>query len=381
MDKTIFDRTTARALKFNNGKLRILHITDTHLASDNEKMSLCLIEQALDTEKPDVVVMTGDNVSAEGKNREALFERTRRLMNVFEKRNIPLAAAFGNHDSESGIATRQELMACYNEFDCSVSVDEGEIMEGCGTYNVPVMSSDGSEIKFNLWIFDSGDYDDEGKYANVTEEKISWYKAKSEEYEKMCGKKVYSLAFQHIIVPEVYEAPKKVKHIAPYTYKGIYDHEDYYRLDPKRKNYGIYREPPCCGAINHGQFDAFVERGDCLAVFSGHDHTNAFGVEYKGIDIVNSLSTRYQDDCFSTQYGYRVIDVDENNTSEYKSRVVHWYDKYKLKNIPVYKNKDELLFSTVKSVAIKSLRERFLHRSGHLIVRVFGFRKVKYKDC
>lgn len=379
MDKTIFDNTTAKPVRFNNGKLRILHITDTHLGADNIDMTLCLIEQALDRENPDIVVMTGDNVSADG-DRAGLLDRTRRLMSVFEKRSMPLAATFGNHDSETGLVTRQELMSVYNEFACSHSVDEGDIMDGCGTYNVPVLASDGDEVRFNLWIFDSGDYDEDGKYANVSEEKIEWYKEKSLEYERMYGKKIYSLAFQHIIVPEVYDALKKVKHGTPYTYKGIYDHEDYYRFDPQGVNFGLFHEPPCCGAINHGQFDALVERGDCLAIFTGHDHTNAFGVKHKGVDIVNSLSTRYQDDCFSTQYGYRVIEVSEDDTSRYTSRVVRWYDKYKLKNIPEYKNKEELLCKTVKSVAVKSLRERFLHASGHLIVRIFGFRKVRYKD-
>ena len=145
---------------------------------------------------------------------------------------------------------------------------------------------------------------------------------------------------------EVYDALKKVKYPLPYSYKGIYDHEDCYRFDPKMTNYGVLKEPPCCGAINHGQFDALVERGDCLAIFTGHDHTNGFGVKYKGVDIVNSLSTRYQNDCFSTQYGYRIIDVDERNTAVYSTRVVHWYNIYKPENLSGYKNKDELVWFT-----------------------------------
>ena len=379
MDKTIFNKTTAEPLTFKNGKLRIIHITDTHIGADNEEMTLCLISQALDREKPDVAVVTGDTISSDC-DREEVFDRTRRFMKLFQDRNIPVALTFGNHDSESGIVTRQELMSCYNEFSCSISVDEGDIMEGCGTYNVPVLASGSDEVRFNLWVFDSGDYDDEGKYANVSEEKVAWYKEKSLEYEKMYGKKVYSLAFQHIIVPESYDALKKVNCIAPYTYKGIYHHEGYYRFDPKMTNFGTLKEPPCCGAINHGQFDALVERSDCLAIFTGHDHTNAFGVKYKGVDIVNSLSTRYQDDCFSTQYGYRIIDVDENNTSVYKSKVVRWYNIYKPENLSQYKNKGDVVYKTAKSVALKGLRERFLQGSGHLIVRVFGLRKVRYKD-
>ncbi len=379
MDKLIFEKTTARPIKFNNGRLSIMHITDTHLGKDNTEMSLWLMEQALDREKPDVVVVTGDNISSDC-DREEVFERTRTFMQIFEKRKIPVALTFGNHDSESGIVTKQELMACYNEFSCSISVDEGDIMEGCGTYNVPVVATDSDDIRFNLWIFDSGDYDDEGKYANVSDEKVEWYIEKSKAYEEICGKKVYSLAFQHIIVPEVYDALKKAKYRTPYTYEGIYHHEGNYRFDPKNQNYGLFHEMPCCGALNHGQFDAFVERGDCLAVFSGHDHTNAFGVKHKGVDIVNSLSTRYQDDCFSTQYGYRMIYVDESNTALYSSKVVRWYDVYKLKNLKEYKNADELSQKVAKSVAVKSLRERFLHTTGHFIVRVFGMRKVKYPD-
>ena len=379
MDKLIFDKTTAEALAFKNGKLKIIHITDTHIGSDNEEMTLSLIGQALDREKPDVAVVTGDTISSDN-NREETLERTRRFMKLFQDRKIPVALTFGNHDSESGVVTRQELMACYNEFSCSISVDEGDIMEGCGTYNVPVLASGSDEVKFNLWIFDSGDYDNEGKYANVSEEKVAWYKEKSCEYENLYGKKVYSLAFQHIIVPESYDALKNVKYAAPYTYKGIYHHEGYYRFDPKMHNFGTLKEPPCCGAINHGQFDALVERGDCLAIFSGHDHTNAFGVKYRGVDIVNSLSTRYQDDCFSTQYGYRMIEVDENDTSVYKSKVVRWYNIYKPENLRNYKYKGNVVFETAKSVAIKGIRERFLQGSGHLIVRIFGLRKVKYKD-
>ena len=379
MDKTIFDKTTAEALSFRNGRLRVIHITDTHLGQDNMPMSMSLIAQALDREKPDIAIVTGDTISSDC-GREEVFERSRKFMQMFQDRKIPVALTFGNHDSESGVVTRQELMACYNEFPCSVSVDEGDIMDGCGTYNVPVLASGSDEVKFNLWIFDSGDYDSEGRYANVSEEKVAWYKEKSMAYEKMYGKKVYSLAFQHIIVPEVYDALKKVKYPLPYSYKGIYDHEDCYRFDPKMTNYGVLKEPPCCGAINHGQFDALVERGDCLAIFTGHDHTNGFGVKYKGVDIVNSLSTRYQNDCFSTQYGYRIIDVDERNTAVYSTRVVHWYNIYKPENLSGYKNKDELVYKTAKSVAIKGLRERFLHSTGHLIVRGFGLRKVKYKD-
>ena len=275
MDKSIFDATTSKPLRFNNGKLRIMHITDTHLGKDNTKFSLKLMEHALDREKPDAVVVTGDTISSDC-DREEVFERTRQFMWLFQNRNIPVALTFGNHDSESGVVTRQELMACYNEFSCSISVDEGDIMDGCGTYNVPVLASDSDDMKFNLWIFDSGDYDHEGKYANVTEEKIEWYKEKSAEYEKMYGRKIYSLAFQHIIVPEIYDVldkdadgnwilPEGVEGRVPY--KGALSDTIYQLLGGLRAGMGY------CGAPNIEKLrEAKFVRITNAGYLEGHPH-------------------------------------------------------------------------------------------------------------
>ena len=77
MNKEIFDKTSSRPLRFNNGKLRVMHVTDTHLGVDNQEMSMWLIENALDREKPDVVVVTGDTISSDC-GRDEVFERTRR---------------------------------------------------------------------------------------------------------------------------------------------------------------------------------------------------------------------------------------------------------------------------------------------------------------
>ena len=49
-------------LKFKNGKLKIMHITDTHLDDDNIDMSVWLINEACKREMPDIAIITGDNV-------------------------------------------------------------------------------------------------------------------------------------------------------------------------------------------------------------------------------------------------------------------------------------------------------------------------------
>ena len=377
--KNITDKT----VRFNsNGKLKILHITDTHLKlNHNFDPTIWMVERACDAENPDIVMLTGDIVF-NCDNADDTKKMINALMNVFDSRNIPVAVTFGNHDSEQGAMSREELMAYYNSFSCSVSVDDGEALQGCGTYNIPVLSSDGEKVKFNLWVFDSGDYDKEGRYSCVKPDQIEWYKQTSDKLRTdNGGEKVNSLVFQHIIVGEIYDALQKSDSWKSYSYKHLYNKEEYYLFDPDRVNYGAIREYPCPGYENYGQFDAMVEKGDVLAMFTGHDHTNAFGVEYKGIDIVNSLSTRYIGLFHSTQCGYRVIEVDENDTSTYETRVVRIFDIYDFETVKEEKqNGDKFTYKMAREFAFKGKIQKFATDVyGKFIESVTG-RQVTYPD-
>lgn len=373
---TAFAADVKQPLKFDeDGKFSIMHVTDTHLSSSNVDASVWLIGQALDREQPDLVVVTGDNVTNDD-NAEITKAHITKLMNTFEERNIPVAVTFGNHDSEKGAMSREELMAFYNTFSCSVSVDDGIFLSGCGTYNLPVMSSDGTKIKFNVWVFDSGDYDDEGEYGWVKKDQVEWYKATSDALRFLNGgEKVYSLAFQHIIVPEVYDVLKKTDTKQLFSYEHIFKKGEYYMFDPENVNFGTLNETPCSGKQNDGQFDAMVEKGDVLAIFTGHDHTNAFGVRNQGIDITNSLSTRYNGDAFSTQYGYRMLTIDEKDTSKYETRVVHWYDMVTLENLSEYD-----YHKTAFSVGINGLFQKYFQNLWLNLVAMFTGRTISYPD-
>lgn len=374
---------TDKTIRFGeDGKLKILHIPDTHLKHNhNLDPTLWMVEKACDTEKPDIVMLTGDIVL----NCESA-EDTKRLinalMNIFDSRKIPVAVTFGNHDSEQGAMSREDLMAYYNTFSCSVSVDDGEALSGCGTYNIPVLSSDGEKVKFNLWVFDSGDYDEEGRYSCVQSDQVKWYEQISDKLRKENdGEKVNSLVFQHIIVGEIYDALQKSDKWKSYAYKHLYNEDEYYMFDPEGVNYGTIRETPCPGYANYGQFDAMVEKGDVLAMFTGHDHTNAFGVKYKGIDIVNSLSTHYIGLLHSTQCGYRVIEVDENDTSSYETRVERMFDNYDFRTVKEEKeNGDEFKYKMAREFAVKGMVQKFATVVYGNLIEAVTCRQVTYPD-
>lgn len=374
---------TDKTIRFGeDGKLKILHITDTHLKHNhNFDPTIWMVERACDEEKPDIVMLTGDIV-LNCENEEDTKKLINALMNIFDSRNIPVAVTFGNHDSEQGAMSREELMAYYNTFSCSVSVDDGKALSGCGTYNIPVLSSDGEKVKFNLWVFDSGDYDEEGRYSCVQPDQVEWYKKTSDELKAANGgEKVNSLVFQHIIVGEIYDALQKSDKWKSYAYKHLYNEDEYYLFDPDRMNYGTIRETPCPGYSNHGQFDAMTEKGDVLAMFTGHDHTNAFAVEYEGIDISNSLSTRYIGLFHSTQCGYRVIEIDENNTSEYETRVERMFDNYDFDTVKKEKQSgDKFTYKMAREFAFKGALQKLATVAyGKFIEAVTG-RQVTYPD-
>ena len=374
--------TTAKALQFNqDGKFRIMHVTDTHLDDDNIDASVWLIAQACDREKPDLVVITGDNVTNED-DANITKGRIDRLMKIFEDRNIPTAVTFGNHDSEVGAMSREDLMAYYNTYSCSVSLDDGPSISGCGTYNIPIMSSDGSKVKFNVWVFDSNDYDGNGHYGNVKADQVEWYKQKSDELKaENGGEVVYSMAFQHIIVPEVYDALKKAPRKMLFSYEHIINKGEYYMFDPDGVNFGTLTETPCSGYENDGQFDAMVEKGDVLAMYTGHDHTNGFGVRYKGIDISNTVSSRYNGDAFSSQYGYRIIDLDESDTSKYTSRVEHWYDMFTTEDINnLRKSGDDYGYKLALDVSFRGFFQKAFHVVSRAVVSFFTGRQISYAD-
>ncbi len=373
--------TSSAPLKFNNGELKIMHITDTHYCFENVDASVRLLEIACDREKPDVVIVTGDNVDnmPDANDTKSLIDR---LMSVFDERNIPAAITFGNHDSETGAMSREELMAYYNTHKTSISVDDGDELSGCGTYNIPVLSSDGKFLKFNLWVFDSNDYDDEGHYGCVLPDQVEWYKKRSDELREINGgNKVFSLVFQHMIVEDVYRALKMTKVRVPFSYHHMYDKKKFYSFDSKGTNYGTLTETPCSGYHNYGQFDAMVEKGDVLAMFSGHDHTNGFGVKHKGIDISNTVSTRYNRERFSSQYGYRMITVNEADTSVYRSRVEHWFDMFTSEDVKSYKAAGDDFSAELALNVIKNGRKQKILMSVLLsLARMVSFRTIKYPD-
>ena len=324
------------ALKFDeNGDFRILQVADIQDGPLLKTATSEFLKDVLDETDPDLVVLTGDNISGGGCWADGLAKiAIHRFMSIFEEYGVPVAAVFGNHDSE-GAANKEEMMAMYEAYDCFVGC-EGEDLTGCGNYNLPIMSSDGSKVAYNIWCIDSLTYNrhpeddtdvtyyenDLDGYACVHKDQIDWYVETSNELkEANGGKPVPSMMFQHIIVPEI----KEVLVSTPNGY-----------VLPEGVD-GELWESPCPPEYSNGQFDAIVNQGDVVAMFFGHDHKNNFVVPHKGVDLVNTPGVTFSS-YGGDNRGVRVIDINEDDTSTYETEVIKWREFYDVENNPAAKN-------------------------------------------
>lgn len=318
---------TSPVLRFNeDGTFKIMMFADSQDDENLEETTLQLMREALDTYQPDLVVYLGDNTVASGyDNQHAAIEA---LTEPCVSRGVPFAIVFGNHDQEQGVE-KEDLLAMYREFGC-LTYDADPDLYGCGTCNLPIFASSGLKIAFNLWLTDSGSRNPDkevGGYDYVREDQIEWYKNTAATLKALNGgETVPAINFQHIVVPEVYDAmgyPKLPVAVGDVT---TYLGNTYIPVPKFSSHTGITLEPPCPPYVTAGQFDAWVETGDIVASFFGHDHVNSYTTNYKGIDLTSVPTVGCNSYSNEINRGVGLITLNENDPQNYSYELIHMYD-------------------------------------------------------
>jgi len=266
-----FAQSAGEALRFgSDGSFTILQFTDTQDTQNPSPNLLNFIRRALDEAKPDLVVFTGDQL----KNYDSDFDgpgvrwKVKKALDAIiapvVKRGIPFAVAFGNHDSALDV-TLEEQVVMMQQYEGCLVVDEGPSISGCGNYNVPILSSDGSHTAFNLYFMDSNQ-------SKVEPDQIAWYVAKSNELkEANGGMPVPSFEFQHIV------------------------------------------------AYNDDLVGAFAAQGDVIASFCGHSHYRSDNNPWMGIDRVYTPTSGFYAFGPGMESAARVIELNESDTTQYST--------------------------------------------------------------
>lgn len=314
------------ALRFNaDGQFKIMMINDTQDTDRANPKLINFLNAALDAENPDLVVIVGDMMSE-----TFLFPNEKRVQKAIDNiiapindRGIPFAIAFGNHDEDVKIS-KERQMQMYMAYDTCYAVDEGDALTGVGTYNLPILTNDGSKVAFNVYMMDSNSYLPGGGYDGVYEDQIAWYEATGNALKAQNGGQVVpSLLFQHIPVPEIFDLLTEVPAFTP---GAVRDGKSWYMLNTDIAE-GVLLETPCPSAVNRGQYDSWLKQGDIVGAFFGHDHVNTFvGTTPDGMTMGYNGGTGFRAYGNGDQRTIRIFNLDQSSPAQYETHLIYYGD-------------------------------------------------------
>ncbi len=270
---------------YKNENFKIMQIADVQEGAKVSPDTIALISRALDLEKPDLVVYSGDQIwqkSSFRGNKQTVERVLREITKPVVDREIPFTICFGNHDRQVGVSNKEQF-EIYKRIHGFIGEDTPDI-DGCANHYIEI-NKDG-KTEFLLYLIDSHTSLKIG-YDNVHQNQIEWYKSIRDEYENKNGSVIPSIVIQHIPVPEVMELLTEVKKGTEKAVQGFRNHAGkWYILNKSKVNEnGFMKESPADPMENSGEFSAMAEKGDIRGIYFGHDHNNSFNGKVQGIDL------------------------------------------------------------------------------------------------
>jgi len=331
-ENTQLQRTNAMTdktkLKFReDGTFRVLMMSDIQETALYDPRSLRSVELLIEESDPDLVIWGGDNcdgtrIKSEGDLRSFLDVFT----SPMEKRRIPWAHVYGNHDHDApvDISVQQKI---YESYPHCISDHTNDKVHGKSNFVLPVYNSK-DEIALALWGLDTNRYvteldclvdGDMNKMAGLANtpvgygvwgmlyfDQLMWYYNRSLELEKEAGKKVPGLLCMHV---------------APYEYLTACANPELCVRE------GNFDETLATMPFNTGLFALLLQRGDVKAICCGHTHCNDFDAEYCGIRLLWDACAGYS--CYGedTRRGGRLFVYRENDPSAVDTRMIRTFPK------------------------------------------------------
>ncbi|KIW22768.1 uncharacterized protein PV07_11034 [Cladophialophora immunda] len=316
-----------------DGKFKIMQAADLHLATglgkcrhalpegqecEADPRTLDFLARMIEDEKPDFVVLTGDQVNGDTAPdaQTAIFKYSE----MFARHKIPYAGIFGNHDDEGNL-NRAESMAIMDGLPYSLSTAGPEDVDGVGNYVVEILGRGStSHSALTLYMLDTHSYSpDEQHYHGydwLKQSQIDWFKTTSQSLKRKHKEYTHihmDLAFIHIPLPE-YRNPDNLAWVGNWT------------------------EPPTAPAYNSNFKDALVEE-HILLVSCGHDHVNDYCLPANDKDKKAALWMCYGGGAgfggYGGYYGYhrrvRFFEMDMNEARITTWKRLEWGDEETLK--------------------------------------------------
>ncbi|MFI3140968.1 MAG: metallophosphoesterase family protein [Clostridia bacterium] len=320
-------------LRFKKGeKFKIMQIADIQEVPNISIDTVNLLKKAIHSEKPDLVVLTGDQIkgygiSYKGKGAEleaAIKVTIDKFMEEIVALGIPFAVTFGNHDRQVGVSNKDQFEDIYAKIS-GFTAENVSYIDGSVNFNVEIKASEGDKTALNLYLLDSGT-DQKNGYEPVYEPQLEWYKTLREKLKGENGDEyVPSMVFQHIPIFEYFDVLKQVKRTAKGAMRAYRTHKNqWYVLGDTCREGDILLEPPSIPDVNTGEFETLKEKGDVFAMYVGHDHKNSFVGTLEGIDLGFTQSAGFNEYGNGVHRGVRIFEFDEADVRKYETRTVEF---------------------------------------------------------
>ncbi len=333
-----------------DGDLKIMMLTDIHIGGGcwthkKDMKTVYELITMLQKEKPDLVILCGDNTFAvpgpvyNGGGTINNNMAAKDVIAVFEHEGVYFSTVFGNHDTEAfGYTDRVHLAKTYESEKYKYCIFRSEFTDpesarpSVSNQVIVVKDAAGTPESLIL-LMDTNDYID-GKisstigqrYDTIRESQVVWAKDQVESLSRKAGlpegDALKTICFFHIPIGEYETAYRELtaSGFAPTEdseyLQGVWD-EIYSENAGGRVMYGggYRKEDP---AAQDAFFEALGPDGlNCLEMcFCGHDHVNNAVVRYKGVVLGYGYSldnTAYDDIwLYGPQRGCTVFTPDGN---------------------------------------------------------------------
>ena len=258
----------------DDGTFKILHVSDTHYEySDNpncrevinpeycsRKNTTDFLDRVYTIEKPDLVVHTGDIIDwASSPAEEAMNE----LYGVSIKHNLTWCGTLGNHDGQADLSRAKVMTYIVGMNNTLSQLGPFNDLFTWGNYYLEIMYNNTPHFRTYHLASNMND-------ASINSYQVSWYEFTAGLLNSV--KRLPALTFFHIPLQE---------------YQTAIDLN-------QSKIIGTHNEKVCYQPVNSGLFNALQYVNDTVATFCGHDHTNDFCINYKGIYLCYEGSPGYQ---------------------------------------------------------------------------------------
>lgn len=259
---------------------KVLQLADLHLGIETDlAKQLDIIKKAIRKEKPDLIILTGDNFmySSKGVVNSLISTLNAECEALTAKRAGRLTKftlTFGNHDNQGDYSRYyiNDVMSAYTTTDGREIIDkkfaafvdyEDDNLFGLTNFYIDLVSdrahgADRADVKYRLHIIDSNtyhfsgpDYDYDIMHDEQLEHAVNIYE------QATADKDYIGMAFFHIPFAEYLDAAEQYENAANSALVGQ----------------GEHREDALCGYKDNDAYEV-LKRANIVAFCCGHDHVN-----------------------------------------------------------------------------------------------------------